>query len=49
MILIMVAVPKDMNSFDKPDSITDDVGLIRKLEEGVASRIAAGEVINFEK
>ena len=46
MILIMVAVPKDTNSFDNPDSIADEVGLIRKLEEGVASRIAAGEVIN---
>ncbi len=42
----MVAVPKDMRSLDKHSFTTDEVGLIRELEEAVASRIAAGEVID---
>ena len=42
----MVAVPKDMGSPDKHSFIADEVGLIRELEEAVASRIAAGEVID---
>ena len=42
----MIAIPKDMGSPDKHSFIADEVGLIRELEEAVASRIAAGEVID---
>ena len=46
MILDMVAVPKNIDSHDKHHFNPNEVGLIKELEQAVASRIAAGEVID---
>ena len=42
----MVAVPKKINPYGEDISSSNDLGVIKELEQAVASRIAAGEVID---